>query len=140
MDFELIKSEYRNGGKLTELSKKYGVPLAKLRYRCRKEKWGDFDKFAAIKEAADSTARLISQVSRMSEDIVSGGGKVEPRDIKYLTASEKELLEILRDVYNTPTLSDSFGMDLRRERLMRANEPTAVESAGVILIPQVDGE
>jgi hypothetical protein len=139
MNFEIIKAEYRMGEKLSVLSKKYDIPINALRYRAKKEGWNkeSGDCLSHLRSAADSTARLLEKISRKNEELLSEGREIDPRDIKYITAAEKELLEVMRDIFESPNRKER-NEDFIRFQKVRGSGEEEMLGTGIVLLPEVN--
>ena len=128
MDLELIKSEYAAGESLSSLSEKYALPLGKLRGIAYRERWRELkgDGLSSLRLAADVTARLLLKLGKKNEETVASGGKVDARDVKYLTSAQKELLEVLRVIY--------FADEPKEEK---GDLSLGEETAGIIVLSDV---
>ena len=138
MNFEIIKAEYRMGEKLSALSKKYDIPISSLRYRAKKEGWNKAseDCLSHLRSAADSTARLLESMSRKNEELLSGGKEIDPRDIKYIIAAEKELLEVMRDIFDSPNRKER-NEDFIRFQKVKGGGDEEFSGTGIVLLPEI---
>jgi hypothetical protein len=129
MDFSQIKNDYLSGVSVPELSRRYSISQGRIRYRARRENWRGEESLPTLRSAVFSTARLLLSVSKASEQALADGGKLDTRDVKYLTAAEKELLEVIKSIDGSdeePTAT--------REKEIPISSSSA---AGVIFIPSV---
>ncbi len=124
MKFKKIREEFSEGVSLLELSKKYSVSYSALLRRSKRENWRRFDQFEGLRQGVESLSRLIAMISISAEQT----GKMEPRDIKYLTSAEKELLELIKET--TPIKAEK---QPEEEKLKEIGSPVS----GVIFIPEV---
>lgn len=128
MDFVKIKNDYQSGVSVAELARRYSVSAARIRYRARKENWRSDDASASLRSAVLSTARMLLGLSLSGEETLRGGGKIDPKDVKYLTAAEKELSEVIRSLG-----ADGSGEPLRENGISLSGE----NAGGLIFIPSI---
>ncbi len=124
MNYKKLREEFSEGVSLLELSKKYSVSYSALLKRSKKEKWARFDRFSLIRQGVESLSRLIIQISLAAEE----SGKMDPRDIKYLTSAEKELLELTKEMSS----SEAERVTPKEEKFKEIGSPIS----GVIFIPE----
>ena len=125
MNYKKIREEFSAGASLKELAKNHSVSYSALLRRSKKENWTRYDRFSSLRQGIESLARLISLISVAAEET----GKMEPRDIKYLTAAEKELFELTKEI-SAPPIKEGQ----KEEKLKELGSPVS----GIIIIPEAE--
>ncbi len=118
------------------LAEKYKVSFSQLAKICSKEGWVEkrkkhrsktaaraeqkqaerqaeqmADQLEDIRKAGDNLAALIADVSGKAKETKRSKDKVDSKSIKNLTSALKDVLDVLRDVYELPNLRDQAKMD-----------------------------
>ena len=114
-DWGEIKNAYITGKEsLNKLAERYEIPLRTIKDRSRKEKWVEERKkfrTGVAQEASRKTAK--KDVERMKK-LREKRKNVTPEDVKMikdLTVALKNIADVMRDVYDIPTI---------REKLLQA--------------------
>lgn len=135
-DWGEIKNAYITGKEsLKELAEKYGIPLRTIKDRSSKERWveerkkfrtdvaqkasqktakKEVKRLVKLRDVAEDVADLIGQDVERMKKLREKRKNVTPEDVKMikdLTVALKNIADVMRDVYDIPTI---------REKLLQA--------------------
>lgn len=135
-DWGEIKNAYITGKEsLKELAEKYGIPLRTIKDRSSKERWveerkkfrtdvaqkasqktakKEVKRLVKLRDVAEDVADLIGQDVERMKKLREKRKSVTPEDVKMikdLTVALKNIADVMRDVYDIPTI---------REKLLQA--------------------
>lgn len=124
------------------LAKRYGVHLRTLAERAKAEKWVEARQkhsetiassmlraaqqdeikrqsqhLIKLQTAADKLVDIASAVMEDEESCKDQYGRYDPRRLRELATSIRELLTITRNVYDLPSIQEQSAMDIAAERL-----------------------
>mgnify|MGYP000221849655 CR=1 FL=1 len=126
-DWGEVKNAYITGREsLNKLAEKYEIPLRTIKDRSRKENWvvaqkasqktakKEVKRLVKLRDVAEDVADLIGQDVERMKKLREKRKSVTPEDVKMikdLTVALKNIADVMRDVYDIPTI---------REKLLQA--------------------
>lgn len=160
-DWGAIRNEYITGREsLEKLAKKYEIPVRTIKDRCRKESWVEERKkyrtqvvqkasqktakkeaarLAKLRDVAEDVADLISEDVERMQELHKKRKIVTAEDVKMikdLTAALKNIADIMRDVYDIPTIREKLLLDKYRD-YKKMLEGMEQEEGGAILLVDI---
>lgn len=157
-----------------DLAEKYEVSASQVAKHCRDENWvearkryndrvyrkslktqekKDVAQLNKIKSAADHMGNVIDSVVRNTEQMATAGNiTIEYAQlIKSMTSAMKDLTDVIRNVYDIPTIKSKTAMDIAWERVELQRERNEIAKArsgyddaagestgGVIMLAPID--
>lgn len=161
-DWGEVKNAYITGkDSLQKLAEKYEIPIRTIKSRSSKEKWVEERKkfrtdvaqkssqktakkeakrLAKLRDVAEDVAALISQdVERMKKQREKEK-TVTPEDVKMikdLTVALKNIADVMRDVYDIPTIREKLLQMKYNDYKKMLAEMEKGEEGGVIILPPI---
>lgn len=160
-DWGAIRNEYITGREsLEKLAKKNEIPVRTIKDRCRKESWVEERKkyraqvaqkasqktakkeaarLAKLRDVAEDVADLISEDVERMQELHKKRKIVTAEDVKMikdLTAALKNIADIMRDVYDIPTIREKLLLDKYRD-YKKMLEGMEQEEGGAILLVDI---
>lgn len=161
-DWGEVKNAYITGkDSLQKLAEKYEIPIRTIKDRSSKEKWVEERKkfrtdvaqkssqktakkeakrLAKLRDVAEDVAVLISQdVERMKKQREKKK-TVTPEDVKMikdLTVALKNIADVMRDVYDIPTIREKLLQMKYNDYKKMLAEMEKGEEGGVIVLPPI---